>query len=200
MHQVVKLLFCAACLGAAGSQPQSPAPGNSDNVTKIESVAPLVKQQFGPTFTVTKSMQTALIVADFDGDGVEDAVIVADSKEPFPDSYAFKYEVSDPYYAYFGMGNPQQTAGFGRTDPTHNHDLLVIFGAGADAWRAAAPKAKFVIINVPFDAIEVGRLLIKKNKPPIFSIRAQESQIMDSTVFWDAKKKKWKWQPGSTFE
>jgi hypothetical protein len=41
---------------------------------------------------------------------------------------------------------------------------------------------------------------VKKNKPPIFMIRAVESQIMDSTIYYDVKKKKWKWQPGDTLE
>ena len=200
MHSAVKLLFLVACLGAVGSPSQSSTPQAAENPAKTESIGPLVKQQFGSSFTVTSSMQTALIVADFDGDGVEDVAIAADSKDPLPDSYAFKYSVSDPYYTFFGYGNPQQTAGFGRADPGHNHDLLVIFGAGAEAWRAATPKAKFVIINVPFDTIEVGRMLIKKNKPPIFIIKVQESQLMDSSVYWDAKKKRWKWQPGDTLE
>lgn len=166
----------------------------------MEAIGSLVKQQFGPSFTVTSSMPTAIVVADFDGDGIEDVAIVADSKDPLPDSYGFKYSVSDPYYGFFGYGNPQLTAGFGKSDPGHSHDLLVIFGAGSDAWRTATPKAKFVIINVPFDAVELGRMMIKKNKPPIFVIKAQESRLMDSNVYWDAKKKRWKWMPGDTME
>lgn len=200
MHPAAKLLFLTACLGAAGAPPPSLTSSGPENTSKIESIGPLVKQQFGPGFTVNGGMQTAIIVADFDGDGVEDVAIVADSKDPLPDSFAFKYFVTDPYYTFFGFGDPRQTASFAHSDPGHNHDLLVIFGVGTDAWRAATPKAKFVIINVPFDTIEVGRLLIKKNKPPIYTIRAQESQLMDSSVFWDAKKKKWKWQPGDTLE
>jgi len=42
----------------------------------------------------------------------------------------------------------------------------------------------------------IGRILLKKNKSPVFVIRAVESELMDSNVFWDAKKKKWKWEPG----
>lgn len=195
MNSATGLLMIAACLSQASSPPPNP-----QNSAKIEAIGPLVKQQFGSTFTVTGSMQTAVIVADFDGDGVEDVAIVADSKDPLPDSYAFKYSVSDPYYGFFGYGNPQQTAGFGKSDPGHNHDLLVIFGAGPDAWHASTPKAKFVIINVPFDTVEVGRMMVKKNKPPIFVIKAQESRLMDANVYWDAKKKRWKWMPGDTTE
>lgn len=200
MQSSVKVLLLAAWLASPSWQSQSVAAAAPDISNKTESIVPLVKQQFGPGFTVSSSTRTAILVADFDGDGVEDAVIVADSKDPLPDSFAFKYSVSDPYYTFFGYGNAQQTAGFGRADPRHNHDLLVIFGAGAEAWRSATPKAKFVIVNVPFDSIEVGRMLIKKNKPPIFTIKTQESQLLDSIVFWDAKKKHWRWQPGDTLE
>jgi len=180
---------------ATGQSPSSsPAPSTTPAVADLVTV---LKQQFGPTFTLPQGYPTPLITADFDGDGIEDVVIVADSKEPLPDSYAFKYTVSDPYNSYFGFGNPAVTSSFNTSDPKRSHHLLVIFGAGADAWHAATPKAKFVMINVPFDSIEVGRMLIKKNKPPIFVIKTRESQIMDSALFWDAKKKRWKWEPGN---
>lgn len=167
---------------------------------KMEALATIVKQQFGPTFTLTPMPTLGAYTADFNDDGVEDVVFIADSSDPLPDSYQFKYTVFDPYHAFFGFGNPRMTAGMGKADPAHNHDLLVIFGAGAEGWRASTPKAKFVIINVPFDKIEIGRMIVKKNKPPIHTIRTQESQLMDSVVFYDAKKKKWKWQPGDTLE
>lgn len=184
-------LALAACL--AGSQ-SPPATASQQSPPDL---AALVKKQFGSTFTLPPKFATPMITADLDGDGVEDAVIVATSSEPFPDSFEFKYQVSDPYNAYFGMGNPTITAGFSPIDPQRNHDLLIILGSGPEAWRAATPKAKFVIINLPFDEIAVGRMLIKKNKPPIFVIKARESQIMDSAVWWDAKKKRWKWEPGN---
>jgi len=188
------LFIAVVCL--AGAQSKSAAVAT----TKPETLNPLVQQQFGPGFTVTASQSLAVLAADFDGDGVEDVAIVADSKDPLPDSYQFKYQVADPYHSYFGMSDPRFTAGYGKLDPNHNHQLLVIFGAGPETWRAATPKAKFVLINVPFDTVEVGRMLVKKNKPPIFVIKALEAQIMDSAVFWDAKKKRWKWQPGDTMQ
>jgi hypothetical protein len=178
-------------------QSPAPAPAAAPSPSGAVELASVVKQQFGSTFTLPQGYPTPLITADFDGDGIEDVVIVADSKEPMPDSYSFKYAVIDPYNSYFGFGNPAVTSNFNTSDPKRNHVLLVIFGAGADAWHAATPKAKFAMINVPFDSIEVGRMLIKKNKPPIFVIKTRESQIMDSAVFWDAKKKRWKWEPGN---
>jgi hypothetical protein len=199
-----KYLLLAACVAAAQSpqtgQPATPpasaAPATSADQTQL---AALVKQQFGDTFTLPTKFPTPLITADFDGDGVEDVAIVANSKDPIPDSYAFKYEVADPYHAYFGFGNPKYTSSF-RVDPEHNHHLLVIFGIGKEAWHAATPKSKFVLINVPFDTLEVGRMLISKKKPPIFVIKALESQVMDSAIWWEAKKKRWRWEPGDTVQ
>jgi hypothetical protein len=187
-------LVLTANLSIGQSQP--PAPAAPQSAPRVD-LAGLVKQQFGDTFTLPQGYVTPLIIADFDGDGVQDAVIVADSKEPLPDSFSFKYTVADPYNSYFGYGNPAVTSNFNTSDPRKNHDLLIIFGAGPDAWHASTPKGKFVIINLPFDSIEVSRMLIKKNKPPIFVIKAREAEIMDSAVFWDPKKKRWKWEPGN---
>jgi hypothetical protein len=197
------VLFLAACI-AAGQSAQAPqaappaaaATPASPDAAQLEA---LIKQQFGSTFTLPEKFSPLAMAADFDGDGVEDLAIVANSKDPIPDSYAFKYQVADPYHAYFGMGNPRFTAGFSN-DPGHNHDLLIIFGAGKEAWRAATPKAKFVLINVPFDSVEVGRMLVSKKKPPIFIIKVLEARIMDSALWWDAKKKRWKWEPGDTVQ
>lgn len=188
----VKVIFLVTCLAGA----QSPPAG----LSKTEDLSALVKKQFGATFSVGGGEPAIVLVADFDGDGVPDVAIVADSKDPLPDSYEFKYTVTDPYNSFFGLGNPSMTAHFNSVDPKHNHDLLIIFGAGAEAWHSATPKAKFVLINVPFDTVEVGRLLVKKDKPPIYIIKAVESQIMDSSVYWDIKKKRWRWQPGDTFQ
>lgn len=193
MKYLGRVFFLATYLAAAQTSPAPAAPN-------LRPLAPLVQQQFGPTFTLAEKFPTPVITGDFDGDGVEDLVMVADSKDPLPDSYQYKYQVADPYNAFFGFGDPRQTAGMGRLDPRQNHALLVIFGAGAEAWRAATPKAKFVLINVPFDSIALGRMLVKKNKPPIFVIKAIETQIMESAVFWDAKKRRWRWEPGNSID
>lgn len=195
-----KFLLLAACVAAAQSpQTSQPAATAAPAGVDVTQLAALVKQQFGDTFTIPAKFSTPVITADFDADGVEDVAIVANSKDPLPDSYAFKYEIADPYHAYFGFGNPKLTSTF-RADPEHSHHLLIIFGSGKEAWHAATPKGKFVLINVPFDTLEVGRMLISKKKPPIFVIKALESQIMDSAVWWEAKKKRWRWEPGGAVQ
>src|SRR5262245_34999876 len=88
MKFLVQGVFLAACLAVA----QSPTTSS-----KPESITPLVKKQFGAGFSVTSSLAAAVITADFDGDGVEDVAIVADSKDPLPDSFEYKYDVADPY-------------------------------------------------------------------------------------------------------
>ncbi len=200
--KVMGIVLFLACLGFGQSaqspqQAASPAVAATPGASDAAQLEALIKQQFGPTFTVAAKFSP--LIADFDGDGVEDIAIVANSKDPLPDSYSFKYEVADPYHAYFGMGNPRFTSGF-HADPVHNHDVLIIFGTGKEAWHAATPKAKFVLINVPFDSVEVGRMLVSKKKPPIFMIKALEARVMDSAIWYDAKKKRWKWEPGDTVQ
>jgi hypothetical protein len=194
MKYLGRVLAFAAALVAMGQS--APAPDQA----KLQPFVSLVQQQFGTTFTLAEKSPTPVMTADLDGDGIEDLVVVAQSKDPLPDSYQFKYEVQDPYNSFFGFGNIRETAGMGRLDPRQNHALLVIFGSGPQAWRASAPKAKFVLLNVPFDSIEVGRMLVKKKKPPINVIKAIEAQVMESSVFWDAKKKRWRWEPGNTLD
>ena len=194
-----RVLLLIACTAVAQSPPASQPAGSAVQKEDPAQLAALVKQQFGETFILPAKFSTVLLTADFDGDGVEDVAIVADSKDPLPDSYAFKYRVADPYHAYFGFGDPRLTSTF-RSDPEHAHHLLVIFGSGKEAWHAATPKGKFVLVNVPFDSLEVGRMLISKKKPPIFIIRALEAELMDSALWWDVKKKQWRWEPGDTVQ
>jgi hypothetical protein len=201
MNLAVRSLFLSLFLAAGVVAAQSPQPTSPDaQENAAVDLAALVKQQFGKGFAPQPNFPTPMVVADFDGDGVEDAAIVATASELFPDSFEFKYKVIDPFNAFFGLDNAAITAAFSSEDPSRKHYLLVIFGAGKDGWRAAVPKAKFVMINIPFDEIGVGRMLIKKDKPPIFMIRTREYQLEDSSVYWDAKKQKWHWLPGDTLQ
>jgi hypothetical protein len=169
------------------SQAVTPAPANVDN--------DFIHKQFGEEFSLLP-MSTP-IVRDIDGDSVDDLVIVAVSKKPMIDAGEHNYKVIDPYYAFYGYGDPKLTSTFGAEDPLQkNLVVLVIHGAGAEAWRAETPKAKFVIINLPFKKIAVRRL--QKGKKVLNAIFALEADASagDSAVFWDGKN--YKYQPIGT--
>jgi len=180
--------------GQAEEHPQPPA-----------DLAEIVKKQFGPCFEVATERSAAkvnylhpkaekswvdFLTADLDGDGVEDAVIVARCKTPLVDQVTHNYRVIDPYYSNFGYGDPKVTAQFNATDPDRQNLVLVIHGAGKESWRAATPKAKFVIINLPFDNIALTQVTHRKR--PVLAISlVEEEQQLSSAVYWDGKKYKW---------
>ncbi len=102
--------------------------------------------------------------------------------------------VVDPYNTFYGYGNTKITTQFASEDPaTRGLVLLVIHGDGPEAWRAATPKAKFVIINLPFKQITVKKLVVKKKT--VMAIYAEETggDRMTSATFWDGKK--YRYQP-----
>ncbi len=166
----------------------------------------VVKKQFGPDLELaeTSSEITArylhpdkkkeanwkyFLTGDLDSDGVEDAVIIVRFKNPLAGQAQFDYKVVDPYFTYHGYGNPKVTTTFQSEDPRYNHMILVIHGAGKEAWRAETPKMKFVIINLPFEKLSVAPVTIKKKK--VMAIMAEEQGMGTSSVYWDGKKYKW---------
>ena len=103
----------------------------------------------------------------------------------------FHYTVVDPYFTYYGYGDPKITATLNSEDPSSNFIVLIIHGAGADGWRAAVPKSKFAVVNLPFDSLSMTHIMAKKNKPvPALSLDTIESS--GSVIFWDGKKYKWR--------
>jgi hypothetical protein len=148
-----------------------------------------IHQAFGEEFSLV-SISTPF-VRDLDGDGV------AKTKKPMLDAAEHHYRVIDPYYEFYGYGDPKLTATFGAEDLMEkNLVILVIHGAGPEAWRSETPKAKFVIINVPLKRVTVKRLqLRKKQVNAIFAVEA-DSSAGDSVIFWDGKQ--YKYQPLGT--
>jgi hypothetical protein len=171
---------------AAAKAPDGPALSVDNN---------FIHKQFGEEFTLV-SISTPF-VRDVDGDGVDDFVIVAMSKKPLLDQAEHSYKVIDPYYGFYGYGDPKLTATFGTDDPRERSlVVLIIHGAGPEAWRADTPKAKFVIINLPLKRISVKRLQLRKRQVnAIFAVEADTS-AGDSVVFWDGKQ--YKYQPIGT--
>jgi hypothetical protein len=178
-------------LSASAQQPAKTSPSGVDNG--------FVQKEFGATCTLVAG--PPVFTVDLDGDGVDDIVIVAHCTNPMIDEAENNYKVVDPYNTFYGYGNPKVTSGFGSEDPMEKAmAVLIIHGAGPEAWRAETPKAKFIIINLPFKQLVVKKLTVhKKTIMAIYAEEAHEGAGTVSTVFWDGKK--YKYQPvGSTME
>jgi len=131
-----------------------------------------VQKQFGSTCTLMPGPPQ--LKADMDGDGIEDLVVAARCTNALVDQAENNFTVIDPYNSFYGYGNTKITTQFASEDPaTRGLVLLVIHGAGPEAWRAATPKAKFVIINLPFKQVAVKKLTVKKKN--VMAIYAEET-------------------------
>jgi|SRR5579863_2589605 len=193
-RSVLFLIASYACLSCtlAAQQPTHPAVGNVvDN--------DFVQKQFGTTCTL---VGIPPLKADLDGDGVEDIVIPARCTNPMMDQAEDNFAVVDPYNSFFGYGNPRVTTQFASEDPDRRgYSLLIIHGFGPDSWRAATPKAKFMIVNLPFKQVIVKKMTMKKNKKAVMGIFIEETggDQATSVTFWDGKK--YRYQPlGASME
>jgi len=151
-----------------------------------------IQKQFGSTCKLMAGPPQ--LKADLDGDGVEDLVVAARCTNPMADQAEDNFTVVDPYNSFFGYGNTKITSQFASEDPAMSGlVLLVIHGTGEEAWRAATPKAKFVIMNLPFKQIAVKKLKVRKKS--VMAIYAEETGAdrMTSATFWDGKK--YRYQP-----
>jgi hypothetical protein len=164
----------------AFGQGQSAAP-------KIDIDNTFVQREFGNQFTLMPDI--APVFGDLDGDGIEDVAIAARCKNPMLDAGEHNYTVMDPYYDFFGYGDPKITTTFSEGDPAHRGlVVLIISGAGPDTWHAATPKAKFVIVNLPYQALSVRKMKLRKRS--IEAIYVEEAGEMgdSSALFYDGKK------------
>lgn len=152
-----------------------------------------VHQQFGKEFTMVPEI--GAMIGDLDGDGVEDVVIAARCKNPLLDESEHNYKVLDPYMTFYGYGDPKVTMRFGEEDP-HRRGLvvLIVHGVGPEAWRSATPKAKFVVINLPYRQLSVRKFAMwNKQKKQLMAIYAEESneEKESSALYFDGKRYKY---------
>lgn len=181
------ILACMLVLGAAASA-QTAAPARSASLapcgspSECAAVAKNIAGQFGPEFEPLPAFPP--LVGDMDADGIEDAVLVA-TGSPLGGQEEFGYKVVDPYNAYFGWGDPKVTATFEQMYPGPRKHVLVVH-----SWKAEKPKAKFVIINLPFEKLSLTRASLKKK--PMSAIAAIESSSLSSVTFWDGKRYRWR--------
>jgi hypothetical protein len=216
---VLRILLAACLFGSLGwtqvaSQNTAPnQPSSTAAAAQPKTLQELVEKQFGPDFEVvtqspmasipgsnladvTQKPWQALLTGDLDGDGIQDAVIIGRNKNPMIGATAYGYKVYDAYDTYYGYGDPNVTMDINNGDPIHNLLLLVIHGKGKEAWHAEQPKAKYVIINVPFEAVSLSRSSLKKKT--LDAIRVEESDTVSSLLFFDGKRYRYIPGGGST--
>ena len=189
----ILLIVPITLLGQSGKKsPQEPGSAVSIDSSAVsvdpQTASKLVRTQFGPGYTLSSAV--APLVGDFDGDGTPDLVLVAHTSNPLVNSVGFNYKVIDPYYSFYGFGDPKITMDFDTGDPRNKGlVLLIIHGTPTEGWKAATPKAKFVVINLPFVKVSLSKTLL--HKKTISAIAAEEVDTNSSLIFWNGKNYKY---------
>lgn len=174
----------------APTHAKSPSPAVTDE---------FVQKQFGENCSLLSGPPQ--FVADLDADGVDDLVIAARCKNPMADQDEYSFRVIDPYNSFLGFGDVKITSTFASDAPERRGvSLLIIHGTGRDAWRDETPKAKFLLINLPFKTLTVKKLALKKKTIlGIYMEERGEGEDTASVVFWDGKKYRYQ-QLGSSLD
>jgi len=186
-------------VAAAQSKKQPPPPPAHAHAPSPAVTDEFLHKQFGDNCSLIAGPPQ--FVADLDGDGVDDLVVAAKCKNPMADKDEYSFTVSDPYDSFLGYNDVKVTSSFASDQPERRGlCLLIIHGAEKDTWRAETPKAKFLMINLPFKTLSVKRLTLKKRTVlGVYMDEAGEGEETSSVLFWDGKKYKYQ-QLGSTME
>lgn len=168
-------------------QPPPPPPAHATSPTPAVT-NDFIHKQFGDNCSLLDGPPQ--FVADMDDDGIDDLVVAARCKNPMADKDEYSFVVADPYDNFLGFGDVKVTSTFASDEPERRGvGLLIIHGAEKDAWRAEKPKAKFLLINLPFKGLTVKRLTLKKKTILGIYIEEQgEGENTSSVVYWDGKK------------
>lgn len=163
--------------------PPAPAKAPASAVTDA-----FIEKQFGDSCSVVPGAPQ--FVGDLDEDGIDDLIIVAKCKNPMVDRDEYDFVVTDPYHAFMGFGDVKVTSTFASDVPERRGlALLVIHGAEKEGWQAEKPKAKFLLINLPFKTVTVKRYALKKRSVlGIYMEEQGEGENTASVVYWDGKK------------
>lgn len=191
---IALLFFLLSTLVAASAQQPSPSAPTSAPVIDDK----FVHDHFGNEFTLMPEFPA--MVADMNGDGIDDLILAARAKSPMLDAGGFGYTVSDPYHSFYGFGDPKVTSAFTADDPSRKSIvLLVIHGAGPEAWRAQKPKGKFVLINIPVQTVSVRRVKVGKKVLMAIGVEEYGADRTTSAILWEGNAKKntgnYKYQP-----
>ncbi len=192
--------FALFLIGAAYAQKKQPPPPPAHAKAPSPAVTnELIHQQFGDNCSLLGGPPQ--FVGDLDGDGIDDLVVAAKCKNPMADKDEYSFVVADPYDTFLGFGDVKVTSTFASDQPERRGvALLIIHGGEKDAWRAETPKAKFLLINLPFKTLTVKRLTMKKKSVlGVYMEEQGEGEDTSSVIFWDGKKYRYQ-QLGSTLE
>jgi len=181
----VALLLTIAAADQKKQPPPPPAHAKSPSPAVTDE---LIHKQFGDNCSLLAGPPQ--FVADLDDDGIDDLVVAARCKNPMADKDEYSFAVADPYDAFLGYSDIKVTSTFASDAPERRGiSLLIIHGGEKDAWRAETPKAKFLLINLPFKSLTVKRLALKKKTIlGIYMEETGEGEDTSSVVFWDGKK------------
>jgi len=193
---VVALLLAYPAAQSKKEPPPPPAHAKSPSPAVTDE---FIHQQFGENCSLIAGPPQ--FVADLDDDGIDDLVVAAKCKNPMADKDEYSFVVADPYDSFLGFSDVKVTSTFASDEPERRGlSLLIIHGADKDAWRNEKPKAKYLLINLPFKTLTVKRLALKKRTIlGIYMEEHGEGEDTSSVVYWDGKKYKYQ-QLGSTLE
>jgi hypothetical protein len=156
-------------------QQSAPAAGASQEINVPE----LVTREFGDTFKLATDVPP--MFADFDGDGQQDLAVVATGGNPLMGEGTHNYKTLDPYNDSFGYGNPKVTMAF-NTDNSKARYILILH-----SWQK--PKAKFVLVNVPFQTVKIGHMMRKKK--PVDALGTTDETGVQAAIYFTGKKYNW---------
>src|SRR5215469_12279850 len=184
----ISIVALFTTVAAAADKKQLPPPPAPAKVLTPAVTDELIHKQFGDNCSLLAGPPQ--FVGDLDDDGVDDLVVAARCKNPMADRDEHNFVVSDPYNSFLGFGDVKVTSTFASDQPDRRGiSLLIIHGAGDPAWQAETPKAKFLLINLPFKTLAVKRLALKKRTVlGVYMEEQGEGENTSSVVFWDGKK------------
>lgn len=191
MRDYIKCMWSRILLFTLLTACASAQSANTSTASSAKVDDDFVHQQFGSTCSVDPKFKP--MTGDLNGDGIEDVVIVGRCKNALIDQDEKNYRVVDPMNSFYGYGNPKITSTMGQQDPRlKGISILIIHGAGSDAWHAAAPGPKFVIINIDVKTAVLKKMKINKKKSTMaIYIEEATGDEMTAAIFWDGKKYKY---------